>query len=131
MKRFDGNTVKDICPCGCGLERPWLSSYGMEENMQTETNVQHTPTPWHIQKRISGDQMFEIYTEGIEEVEAKVALAFEKEDAAFIVRAVNSHEALVEAAKRVRSVLNDEGKEILTKAEMEQLLFEAIAQAEK
>lgn len=40
------------------------------------------------------------------------------------------HEELLAAAKRVRSVLNDEGKEVLTKAQMEQLLFDAISKAE-
>ena len=47
-----------------------------------------------------------------------------------IVRAVNNHEALLEACTRVRSWLNEEHKEVLTKRECEEILFKAIQQAE-
>jgi hypothetical protein len=49
------------------------------------------------------------------------------------VRAVNRSTAvdeLIAIANRVRAALNDEGKEILTKREMEDMLFKAIAKAE-
>ncbi len=46
-----------------------------------------------------------------------------------IVRVCNSHEDLLTACGRVRSWLNEEHKEELSKAECEQILFTAIVKA--
>lgn len=50
-------------------------------------------------------------------------------NAEYIVRACNSHKKFLTACKRVRSWLNEERKEELTKAECEQILFTVIQKA--
>jgi hypothetical protein len=83
----------------------------------------HTPTPY-----IDMGSVMVALANG----EKKTGLRWTDEQKAFIVQAVNAHEAyeeLAQVANRIRAVLNDEGKEVLTKAQMEDMLFKAIAKA--
>lgn len=70
-----------------------------------KTKTQHTPTPWKFQGEniVNGsrDGNFAIFAKG--EV---IATAVGKADAAFIVRAVNSHEALLGLLKQVLNHTN-------------------------
>lgn len=70
--------------------------------MKTKTEAQHTPTPWNIEGKLNKHQEGLLITsrDGLSIVaEMSGGLPFyEVEDnAAFIVRAVNCHEALLEA----------------------------------
>lgn len=91
----------------------------------------HTPTPWHVEKDKIGCST--IHAENRYEI----ASHLDAPDAAYIVTCVNAHKAyeyLAKVAGRIRSVLNGENKELLTKSLMENLLFEAledIARAEE
>ena len=54
---------------------------------------------------------------------------FAEANARRICQCVNNFDDLLEACKRVRSWLNQEHKEVLTKAKCEQILYEAIDKA--
>lgn len=101
--------------------------------------TKHTPTPW----KIGLDETFspakwDIGFNSIENGEqagvgyAKVAArCYTKEDAAFIVRAVNSHEALLDAAKRAEKFISEEFPHLKGAAyNMLGELRDAIAEAE-
>lgn len=76
-----------ICPHdGCGLEKPELSGYEPEENMKLTAGVTDGA----------------LYEEG-----HFVGRMNTHEKAAEIERAVNSHEALLEAAKSILAFLRD------------------------
>lgn len=75
--------------------------------------MKHTPTPW----RIFIKSPYSVHIESENAPESRLHIAkmdtyaggknpkFLEADAAFIVRAVNSHEELLEAAKRMRMTL--------------------------
>lgn len=96
---------------------------------------QHPPTPLKLTYDGKGlNDANNIYKERVATLSGRYATTQIGEA---IERAVNAYEKdqeikreLIAAANRVRSVLNDEGKEVLTKAEMEDILFKAIAKAE-
>jgi hypothetical protein len=72
--------------------------------------TQHTPTPWHVEE--SADHGIGKFRgifgpDGFEIVNQHGVLT--KSDAAFIVRAVNSHEALLEAARYAFEYLSPKG----------------------
>lgn len=74
--------------------------------MKTQEKAQHTPTPWHLEqtavyKAIRGKDGEHIGFLSIQEPQK------EKGDAEFIVRAVNSHEALLQFAKEHHEVCSD------------------------
>jgi len=58
-----------------------------------------------------------------------VGLKQKEANARRICQCVNNFDDLLEACKRVRSWLNQEHKEVLTKAKCEQILYEAIDKA--
>lgn len=89
--------------------------------------MKHTPTPWNV------EDLYYIRRRDKDDMVEDLVQCEKDSDAAFIVKAVNAHQAyeeLAQVANRVRAVLNDEGKEVLTKAEMEDMLFKALAKAE-
>lgn len=118
--RAHGNTCSDVC-------------LKCEEKTQ-----QHTPTPWHTSHienpnadgekfpllRICADQ--QVICETFEVLPRHN----DRANFAFIVRAVNSHEALLKAAKKAMSDYYAGGIHHLSN-EAAGLLREAIAQAEK
>jgi len=77
--------------------------------------TEHTPTPWIVTHQTGSDFSFDIVspqeprgiivgsTGSCMDVNSRSGA-----DAAFIVRAVNSHEALLEAAKRIIDSINEE-----------------------
>lgn len=88
---------------------------------RTERSEGHTPTPWKI------GYWDEIITDSNG---YKIALADprnpnDKKDTAFIVRAVNNHEALLNAAKYAINVIKSSGRDIYVEP-----IEKAIAQAE-
>lgn len=98
--------------------------------MNTNKETKHTPTPWHI-----SDEHRIVDEQGGLVADVKYAKATTAEamaDAEFISRAVNSHEALLEAAKKVvkeYSALPINGPETVIIKSIDDLQ-EAIAQAE-
>ena len=58
---------------------------------QTETKAAHTPTPWKIIERHA--------VSDIMKDNKPLGTMIQKEDATFIVRAVNAHEGLLEALR--------------------------------
>lgn len=84
---------------------------------------QHTPTPWHVAATWSQTDIVDDAQKG-KGAWALVAKAFKPGDAAFIVRAVNSHEELKESLRLAANVLKDDCPE------MAKRFFEAIAKAE-
>lgn len=70
------------------------------------TKAQHTPTPWateHLKQDWNGDASYTMKGAGGEQLMSNPAYypwAPDREDADFIVRAVNAHDALVEALER-------------------------------
>lgn len=96
----------------------------------TPKNEGHTPTPWKLiaETRILGEgmslaKMLYNQAEGRSLDEAKV-------DAAFIVRAVNSHEELLKALKRIVEINGSTGGAKALVEEFKFIAREAIAQAE-
>lgn len=80
---------------------------------------QHTPTPWKIEESYVGARYMVRSAHGDE-----TAMTRYREDAAFIVRAVNCHEELVEALKgAVRAI------EYLSGTTKHGLIYEAAKQA--
>lgn len=90
--------------------------------------VSHTPTPWHINgEAIESDHKWvaSAGSNGINDEDEDMV------NAAFIVRAVNSHEALLQAAKAIQAWFDNEadaGRETPTLLDVN--LSKAIAQAE-
>lgn len=105
------------CKDNCGLDVP----EGHPDEMK------HTPTPWRME--IEDEGFISIFGSRLNQTCGdQVALTPMKKDedkanAEFILRAVNSHEALLAAAKHMRDTLEHQG--------MTRILWnEAIAQAE-
>lgn len=97
--------------------------------METKLKLQHTPTPW---KALDFDEDTTIiYDKDMRVVIPKLA---NKENATFIVRAVNSHEELLAATKRaLDGVQRDIAANPTAKTdrpEIEAMLRYAIAKAE-
>lgn len=87
----------------------------------------HTPTPWRLRQLVN--RTFALYGQGEYEIVFPKANQDEPDmDAAFIVKAVNSHEALVSALKKYVKLDNDyrSGCEI-TAADWAECNFEACA----
>jgi hypothetical protein len=57
--------------------------------------MEHTPTPWKATENIL--RIYTIHTRDVPSRDNQVACVNQPSDAAFIVQAVNSHEALVSA----------------------------------
>lgn len=69
--------------------------------MKTQTESKHTPTPWHITNKGYNHYIQKNY-DGTNEFTVSICSGNQgmaKANAAFIISAVNSHEALLEAAK--------------------------------
>jgi len=102
--------------------------------MTTKNEVKHTPTPWKLETRkpgqfaIKGDDG--TYTVAlIETFDPRVEHAEDSANAAFIVRAVNSHEELLAIVKDIYDDEND----ITRRKHSDEMRFrmeEAIAKAE-
>lgn len=79
------------------------------------SETKHTPTPYMVRRRFDKRQSLEIRTEKIipgAVIGALIAKTSEinpDEDAAYIVRAVNSHDELVAALKEARQFIEDLG----------------------
>lgn len=113
-------TSKKIAKCICGR---WEHINLKEENIIAE-KIGHTPTPWKVDGPVQ-EGTIDIATGkqsamrdvgyGIRGVEPKmyggtiigIEKGITKENAEFIVRAVNSHEALLEAAEYISEVYKD------------------------
>lgn len=74
---------------------------------------QHTPTPWRVAESAAEKDCWymEAQYQGFNEGPDWTSVGeddgtFDKEDAAFIVKAVNCHEALLAACKRARNSLD-------------------------
>ena len=64
--------------------------------------MKHTPTPWEIKKlhgNYEGYVLLRNTGDGLRRIDFDKDGTFKEDDAAFIVRAVNSHEELLEALK--------------------------------
>lgn len=111
--------------------------------METKTENKHSPTPWHIEPKqwdhgatiaiMAADNLMAAEISPLNPEDEPDMLTAERDpadqaNAEFIVRAVNSHEVLLEAAKEAyRAILQGESQftPIARKA-----LEKAIAQAE-
>lgn len=71
-----------------------------------KTKQEHTPTPWNVTKDSHPDMEGSIWIDS--KTIEKPALCFNEADAAFIVRAVNSHEELLEACKEIVRYMKNE-----------------------
>jgi len=103
------------------LDKLMGGSFGHGEELKAIPEAKHTPTPWYISREENG-----ITTIRGDKANGRlfaVADTLKREDAEFIVRAVNSHEALLEAAKEAIACGS-------ISARVEDLLGKAIAQAE-
>ena len=83
--------------------------YYKGDNMN-KTGAKHTPTPWRVIDELRNSNK-ELLICGDEAVVCQINAYphYNKGDADFIVRSVNSHEALVEACKKVTKRLCDMG----------------------
>ncbi len=105
-----------------------------KENKAKVSEASHTPTPWNNDGRV----IFQNTTNGLTKLRITEIQGHEDEakaDAEFIVRAVNSHEALLEVAKKLsETVFSDKTKiedlfmEIVTLKRMARM---AVIKAEK
>ena len=92
--------------------------------MTDKQSVKHTPTPW----RIEGGS---ILGQGVPPSNWVLGLTtITKQDAAYIVRAVNVHEILLKALKEIIDVTNGKGETQDESLEIYELAKEAIAKAE-
>lgn len=95
--------------------------------MKTKEKVEHTPTPWKIIPNYKSDGQY--IKAGIQTLlETWIGEFSSQDNATFIVRAVNSHEALLEAAKLAKIQIHYgyiDGKEDVIK-----ILDDAIKSAE-
>ena len=87
-------------------------------------NAKHTPTPWRLTNWTS-DGRPEI-TDG----RHILAMASREDDARLIVRAVNSHDALVKTLKEAEDYLQSDDKGRQWRDEVLEKVQKAIAQAE-
>jgi hypothetical protein len=81
---------------------------GREETMKTEIKPQHTPMPWEAHE--DWDKTVELFGGDPPDKFKNITHILSWEDAAFIVRAVNAHEALIEAMRsaiRALEAVND------------------------
>jgi len=94
-----------------------------------KTKTQHTPTPWKVgfknPQTIESETGKDIAACGAYRLSLKEAEA----NADFIVRAVNSHEALLEAAKQALKFINEKANGVYVDAS-QHLLEKAIQQTE-
>jgi hypothetical protein len=98
--------------------------------MKTQT-VQHTPTPWReagIKPKDEGP--LTALVGDINEESVHIGTIRSKEDAAFIVRAVNSHEELLGALKGARMLLVGLPVDCKPMQHAYDLIDEAISRAE-
>lgn len=86
--------------------------------METKEKATHTPTPWTLDVRRNGVTYVLLDSLGNE-----IAEILLRDDAKFIVRAVNAHEVMLEALKEARSVAQCSPEALAT-------INAAIAQAE-
>lgn len=82
----------------------------MEEQMKKDKEPRHTPTPWKVrqddqQLLITGDYETIIARLDIWKNEGKKQM---EANAAFVVRAVNSHEALIESIQGLLAIIKDD-----------------------
>ena len=95
---------------------------------------EHTPTPWNVAKArvLQGREHWTIETKNGRNT--PVSAILKEEDAAFIVRAVNSHEelleALIAALPYVETALEDQGYKPGVVDRMTRQIRAAIAKAE-
>lgn len=92
------------------VSKAWQLAEEGYQMAQKERQTTHTPTPWEV---MNGVQITTIDTSaGCIATTHKNAHrdSTPEVDAAFIVRAVNSHEALLEAAKAMQITLAMDGK---------------------
>lgn len=101
-KTPEGNTPVSHGICPACLERE-------------EKNVKHTPMPWEVANSLSGKTYVTIshetpgmFRHQICEMIADIKVGDPEANAELIVRAVNSHEALLKAAKLAETVLKGE-----------------------
>ena len=92
----------------------------------------HTPTPWEIESYLAEDGTT-VY-EGIYFGDKRI-LDFDygiptKEDIEFLIKAVNSNEMLLDAAKKAKAMIEDNFLQSLTAKHVFQLLEEAIIRVE-
>lgn len=98
------------------LQKSWMETKG-DKAMKTETEVKHTPTPWKQEGRAvkGGEYEAETINISLTGKPGKIQMTksyrvrftvMHEEDADFIVRAVNSHEDLLDIAKMALDVAN-------------------------
>lgn len=97
--------------------------------------MQHTPTPWYVEQPLQEQHTY-IACKDSTALVAKLPDNYEntKENAAFIVRAVNSYEALLEIVKELRYIIQNHGDLQLgpqgRHRTLEQRVLDTIKQAE-
>lgn len=98
--------------------------------MKTLTEVKHTPTPWFTKHKGYTSYIQKTDEKGHEYTVASMTCNIElaKANAAFIVRAVNSHEALIDGA---RCALKEMRKNGMTCQNLERALMKADAEGLK
>jgi len=75
--------------------------------------MKHTPTPWHFTKEVDemGNPVWDITTDPVDDgwiiAHTLTQSKEDKANASFIVRAVNAHEALVEALEAALNMLDN------------------------
>lgn len=105
--------------------------------MKTKQEIQHTPTPKYGYEETAWDVMIDIglnyairtldpLTKEINEGSSTLTYCSTSQQAAFIVRAVNSHEELLEAARTALNTLKGINGHYIAEEKLEK----AIAQAE-
>lgn len=98
--------------------------------MKTLTKLKHTPLPWKTltmsngsRNIIAGTSEFICQFSHVDTIESIAEQA--EVDAQFIIKAVNSHDELLGAAKSLVSVLRDYGYNIPLIAECEKIISKA------
>lgn len=117
------------------LDKLMGGSWGHGEGLKAPQPT-HTPTPWVYDKRngeILGDDAGQYVIRDLR-VDADVLAVRQQNDASFIVRAVNSHEALLEIVKELRYIIQNHGDLQLgpqgRHATLERRVLAVIAQAD-
>lgn len=98
--------------------------------------MSHTKTPWHLEcdsARTANRLALVVTSNGLRAIDATGSGQSYKEDcanAAFIVQAVNSHAALVEALEEVDAIVSthDDGKFAASRQQIQQRVRAALAQ---
>ena len=77
----------------------------------------HTPTPWRIELRYGGNSTGDSMVIGANDYFVCDNVSYYPDDQAFIVRAVNAHDALVEALRKIANLSESDCEKYVAKAD--------------